>query len=325
MLLKHRVGYALVTGLLLALGHTAAQAQAWPNRPVRMIISFTAGSSTDIVGRLVMQKVVEGWGQPAIFDNRGGAGGSIAANAVVTAPADGYTLLIDSGAHAVTPSMYAKLPYDTLKDFTDIVPIAIQPNILVVPAGSPYRSVADLVKAAKAKPDAINFASAGIGSGTHLNLEKFIAAADIKVTHVPFKGTPEVLSALLAGTVDCYWGPISATLSQVNGGKLRALAVSTPKRSSQLPDIPTTAEAGVPNADAPLWFAVFGPRGMPPEVTAKISADVRKALADPEIRAKLAALGNDIMDMSPGEFSKFVRDEIDGYAKTIRAAGIKPQ
>jgi len=260
-----------------------------------------------------------------VFDNRGGAGGSIGANAVVTAPADGYTLLIDSAAHAITPSMYAKLPYDTLKDFTDITALAIQPNVLVVPAASPYKSATDLVNAAKAKPGAINFASAGVGSGTHLNLEKFISAANIKVTHVPFKGTPEVISALLAGSVDCYWGPISATIPQVTGGKLRALAVSTPKRSSQLPEVPTTAEAGVANAEAPLWFGVWGPKGLPPEVTAKIAADVRKALGDTEVKSKLAALGNDIMDMPPEQFSKFVRDEIEGYAKIIKAAGIKPQ
>jgi tripartite-type tricarboxylate transporter receptor subunit TctC len=308
-----------------SLAPTVAHAQAWPNRPVKVIISFTAGSSTDIVGRVVLQKVAEGWGQPVVFDNRGGAGGSIGANAVVTAPADGYTLLIDSAAHAITPSMYAKLPYDTLKDFTDITPLAIQPNVLVVPAGSPYKSVMDIVNAAKAKPNAINFASAGVGSGTHLNLEKFVSAANIKVTHVPFKGTPEVISALLAGSVDCYWGPISATIPQITGGKLRALAVSTPRRSGQLPDVPTTAEAGVTNADAPLWFAVWGPKGLPPEITNKIAADVRKALADPEVKSKLAGLGNDIMDMSPEQFSKFVKDEIESYAKVIKAAGIKPQ
>jgi len=316
---------AFTLGVAASLIPAAAQAQAWPNRPVRVIISFTAGSSTDIVGRVVFQKVAEGWGQPVVFDNRGGAGGSIGANAVVTSPADGYTLLIDSAAHAITPSMYAKLPYDTLKDFTDITALAIQPNVLVVPASSPYKSVADLVNAAKVKPGSINFASAGVGSGTHLNLEKFTSAANIQVTHVPFKGTPEVISSLMSVAVDCYWGPISATIPQINGGKLRALAVSTPKRSSQLPDVPTIAEAGVMNAEAPLWFGVWGPKGLSPEITAKIAADVRKALADPEVKGKLAALGNDVMDMSPDQFGKFVRDEVESYAKVIKAAGIKPQ
>ncbi|HEX4330240.1 MAG TPA: tripartite tricarboxylate transporter substrate binding protein [Burkholderiales bacterium] len=325
--MKRRIFNTLLAASLtaLALVPAAAQAQAWPNRPIRVIISFTAGSSTDIVGRVVLQKVAEGWGQPVVFDNRGGAGGSIGANAVVTAQPDGYTLLVDSAAHSITPSMYAKLPYDTLKDFTDIAGLAIQPNVLVVPLSSPYKSVMDLVNGAKAKPGAINFASAGVGSGTHLNLEKFVNAAGIKVTHVPYKGTPEVLSNLLSGSVDAYWGPISATMAQVTGGKLRALAVSTPKRSSLLPDIPTTGEAGVANADAPLWFGVWGPKGLPHDITTKIAADVHKALTDPEVKSKLTALGNDVMDMSPEQFGKFVREEMVSYSKLIKAAGITPQ
>ena len=320
---------ALATLVMLGAGAFAwsgvVAAQAYPNKPVRAIISFTPGSSTDIVGRIVMQKVSEAWGQPIVIENRGGAGGSIAAGAVAKAPADGYTLLIDSGAHAVTPSMYASLPYDPAKDFIPIVPLAIQPNVLIVPASSPYKSVMDLVNAAKANPNKINFASAGTGSGTHLNLEKFVAAAGIKVTHVPFKGTPEVLSALLSNTVDSYWSPISATMGALKGDKLRALAVSSPKRSTVLPDLPTTGEAGVPNADAPLWFGVFSPAGVPADIVAKISADVRKALASPDVRQKLVAGGNDVMDMSTAEYTRFVRDETESYAKVIRAAGIKPQ
>ena len=300
-----------------------AHAQGYPNKPVKMVVSFTAGSSTDIVGRIVMQKVSEAWGQAVVVENRGGAGGSIAANQVAKSPADGYTLLIDSGAHAVTPSIYATLPYDPLKDFIDVVPLAIQPNVLVVPAGSPFKTVMDLVNAAKANPGKINFASAGIGSGTHLNMEKFVAAAGIKVTHIPFKGTPEVLSALLANSVDAYWGPISATMGSLSGGKIRGLAVSTPKRSSVLPDLPTTGEAGVPGADAPLWFGIFAPAGTPADVVAKLSADVRRALASPDVRQKLVAGGNDVMDMTTEQFTKFVRDEMESYSKVIRAAGIK--
>ena len=302
-----------------------AQAQGYPNKPVRAVVSFTAGSSTDIVGRIVMQKVSEAWGQPVVIENRGGAGGSIAANTVAKSPADGYTLLIDSAAHAITPAIYANLPYDTLKDFIDVVPLAIQPNVLVVPANSPYKTVMDIVNAAKAKPTAINFASAGTGSGTHLNLEKFIAAAGIKVTHVPFKGTPEVMSALLANAVDCYWSPISATLGAITGGKLRALAVSTAKRSPQLPDVPTTGEAGVSGADSPLWFGIWVPASTPAEAVNRISVEVRKALASPDVRQKLIAGGNDVLDMSPEQFAGFVREEIDTYAKLMRAAGIKPQ
>jgi len=310
---------------IAAAGAVQAFAQGYPNKPVHVIISFTPGSSTDIVGRIVMQKVSEMWGQPVVPENRSGAGGSIGTVAVARAPADGYTLLIDSNAHTVTPSIYAKLPYDTLKDFIDVVPLASQPNVLVVNAGSQYKSVMDIVNAAKAKPGAINWGHAGIGSGTHLNTEKFVAAAKINVTQVPFKGTPEVIQAMLSGSVDCYWAPISAAIPHIKGGRVRPLAVSSPKRNSQLPDVPTTGEAGVQGADAPLWFGIWAPAGTPANIVAKISADTRKALADPGVRERLSNLGNDTMDMSPEEFSKFVRSEIDEYARVIKGAGIKPQ
>jgi tripartite-type tricarboxylate transporter receptor subunit TctC len=299
--------------------------QSFPNKPVRVVISFTPGSSTDIVGRLVMQKVSEYWGQPVIADNRGGAGGSIGSREVATAAPDGYMLLVNSTAHAVNPAIYAKLPYDTLKDFIEISPLAIQPNVLVVNATSPYKSVADLVAAAKAKPGSINFGHAGVGSGTHLSTERFIAAAGAKVELVPFKGTPEVITALMSNSIDCYWAPISAALSAIKGGKLRALAVSTTKRNPTLPEVPTLAEGGLRNADSALWFGVWAPAGTPAAVVQKISADVRKALADPGVKEKLHALGNDTMDMTPEEFAKFVRDEIAVYHNVITAAGIKPQ
>ena len=299
--------------------------QSFPNKPVRVIISFTPGSSTDIVGRVVMQKVSEYWGQPVIAENRGGAGGSIGSREVATAAPDGYTLLINSTAHSVNPAIYAALPYDTLRDFVEISPLAIQPNVLVVNASSPYKTVADFVNAAKAKPGSINIGHAGVGSGTHLSTERFIAAAGVKVEEVPFKGTPEVITALLSNSIDAYFAPISAALSAIKGGKLRALAVTTTKRNPTLPEIPTLAEAGVKNADSALWFGVWGPTGVPAAIVQKISADVRKALADPGVKEKLQNLGNDTMDMSPEEFAKFVRDEIDTYQRVIKAAGIKPQ
>ena len=300
-------------------------AQPYPNKPVRVIISFPPGSSTDIVGRVVMQKVSEYWGQPVVAENRAGAGGSIGSREVASSAPDGYTLLINSNAHTVNPAIYAKLPYDTLKDFTDIAPLASQPNVLVVNATSPYKSVAEFVDAAKARPGAINIGHAGIGSGTHLSTERFIAATGVKVEEVPFKGTPEVITALLSDSVQAYFAPISAALSAIKGGKLRALAVTTDKRNPTLPDVPTLAEAGVKNASSGLWFAVWGPAGMPPAIVQKISADVRKALADPSVKERLQALGNDTMDMPIDEFSKFVREEVDTYQRVIRAAGIKPQ
>jgi tripartite-type tricarboxylate transporter receptor subunit TctC len=292
---------------------------------VRVIVSFTAGSSTDIVGRIVMQKVAEYWGQPAVVENRGGAGGSIGSAVVAQAAPDGYTLLINSNAHSVNPAIYAKLPYDTLKDFTEIAPLAIQPNVLVVSAESPYKTLMDLVNAAKAKPGAINWGHAGIGSGTHLNTERFLAASGIQVTQIPFKGTPEVFAAMFSGDVNAYWAPISAAMSSVKSGRLRPLAVSTAKRNPTLPDVPTTGEAGVKGADSPLWFGVWGPAGMPADLVNKINADVRKALSDPTVKERLANGGNETLDMSPQDFARFVRSEIDVYQKVIKDAGIKPQ
>lgn len=314
-----------LTGLILSLLSACALAQSYPSKPVRVIISFTPASATDIVGRLVSARLAEYWGQPVVPENRAGAGGSIGSAVVAKAAPDGYTLLINSNAHSVNPAIYANLPYDTVKDFTDIVPLSMAPNVLVVNADSQHKSLMDLVSLAKSKPGAINFGHAGVGSGTHLNTEKLIAAADIKVTQVPFKGTPEVVQAIFSGSVDCYWVPISAGISHVKNGKLRALAVSSSKRSPALPDVPTTGEAGVKGADAPLWFGVWGPAGMPADVVRKINGDVRKALAEPAVKQRLANLGNDPIDMSPEEFARFVRSEINDYQRVVRAAGIKPQ
>ncbi|HWA37126.1 MAG TPA: tripartite tricarboxylate transporter substrate binding protein [Burkholderiales bacterium] len=311
---------------LLLLGFAAlASAQGYPNKAVRVIVSFTPGSSTDIVGRIVMAKVSGYWGQPVVVENRGGAGGSIGSAVVAKAEPDGYTLLINSNAHCVNPAIYASLPYDTTKDFVDVVPLAIQPNVLTVRPDGQYKTVADLVSAAKARPGAVNIGHAGVGSGTHLNTEKFIAAAGISVLQVPFKGTPEVITAMMSGNVDAYWAPISAAMGSIRGGKLRPLAVSTAKRNPQLPDVPTTAESGLRGAEAPLWFGLWAPAGLPQELVAKINADVRKALSDPTVKERLVNGGNETLDMAPQEFARFVRSEIDDYTRVLRAAGVKPQ
>ncbi len=315
----------VAAAVLLAAGSLQALAQEYPSKPVHVIITFPAGTATDIVGRVVAQKLSEFWGQPVVVENRGGAGGSIGTAIVAKAAPDGYTLLINSSAHAVNPAINAKLPYDTLKDFVEIASLAGQPNVLVVPPGSPIKSVADLITSAKTKPGAINFASAGVGSGTHLNLEKFKLATGVDVTHIPYKGSPEVFGDLLTGRVDYYFAPISAAMSAMRSGKLRPLAVSTAKRSSQLPDVPTVAESGAPGFEFTLWFGLWAPAGTPANVVEKINRDVNRALADSGVSGQLAKLGNDTMSMSPGEFSKFVRREMDDYAKVIRAAGIKPQ
>jgi len=314
-----------ILAAIVAASALHAHAQGYPNKAVRVIITFPPATGTDIVGRAVTQKLSELWGQPVLAENRTGAGGSIGAAVVAKAAPDGYTLLIDSNAHVVTPAIYAKLPYDTLKDFVDIAPLAGGPNVLVAGSGSSVKSLAELIAEAKARPGQINFASAGIGSGTHLNLEKFKLATGIDVVHIPYKGTPEVVSDLLGGRVGYYFAPISPAIPLIRDGRLRALAVSSAKRSDQLPDVPTVAEAGVPGFEFELWFALWGPAGMPADIVEKINKDVNRALASPDVRERLAKLGNDTMSMSTVEFSRFVRKELDDYARIIKAAGIKPQ
>jgi len=314
-----------VLGAALLAFSALAAAQSYPAKPVQMIVAFTPGSAVDIVGRIVAERLSQMWGQPVVADNRAGAGGSIGSAAVARAAPDGYTLLVTSNAHIINPSIFAKLPYDTLKDFTDIVLFVEQPNVMVVATESRYKTLKDLVAAAKAKPGSINIGHAGIGSGTHLNTEKFISAAGIQVVEVPFKGTPEVVAAILSGNVDGYWAPISAALSFVKGGKVRPLAVSTAKRNPTMPDVPTTAEAGVKGSEFSLWVALWGPAGMSPELVNKINGDVRKALADPATKSKLENLGNTVMDISAADFAKLVREDLEGTRRLLQAAGVKPQ
>ena len=314
-----------VLGAALLAFSALATAQSFPNKQVQMIVAFTPGSAVDIVGRIVAERLSQMWGHPVVSDNRAGAGGSIGSAAVARAAPDGYTLLVTSNAHIINPSIFAKLPYDTLKDFTDIALFVEQPNVMVVATESRYKTLMDLVKAAKAKPGSLNIGHAGIGSGTHLNTEKFIAAAGIQVVEVPFKGTPEVVAAILSGNVDGYWAPISAALSFVKGGKVRPLAVSTAKRNPTMPDVPTTAEAGVKGSEFSLWVALWGPAGMNPELVNKINGDVRKALADPATKSKLENLGNTVVDISAADFAKLVREDLEGTRRLLQAAGVKPQ
>jgi tripartite-type tricarboxylate transporter receptor subunit TctC len=319
------MGFRKLLVALLALAVAPAYAQSYPTKAVRVIISFTPGSATDIVGRVLSAKLSEYWGQPVVAENRAGAGGSIGSNVVAQSAPDGYTLLINSNAHCVNPAIYAKLPYETTKSFVDIAPLAVQPNVLTVRPDGEFKTLQDLVNGAKTKPSGLFIGHAGIGSGTHLNTEKFLAGAGIKMTQVPFKGTPEVIAAMYSGDVHAYWAPIGPVLGPVRGGKLKPLAVSTPKRKPQLPDVPTTAEAGVNGAEAPLWFGLWGPAGIPADVVAKINKDVRRALAEPDVKERLTKGGNEVMDMSSEEFAKFVRSQIADYTSVLQAAGIKPQ
>lgn len=310
---------------VLAAGALQAYAQNYPVRPVRAIIAFPPGSATDIIGRVIVAKVSEIWGQQVVADNRGGAGGSIASALAAKSTPDGYTLIINSGAHAVNPSMFAKLPYDTLKDFVDIMPLVGQPNVLVVNPGSKLNTFGDFLAFARANPGKINFAFAGLGSGTHLNSEKFKLDAKIDFTLVSYKGSGEAIVDVMGGRVDTYFAPVSAGLPYIQSGKLRALAVTSGKRSSQLPSVPTMAEAGVPGFEFILWFGLWGPTGIPAPVVDTIRKGFTSALADPGVREKLATLGNDVLIMTPAEFSKFVRREITDTARIFKAAGIKPQ
>ncbi len=311
--------------VLLAAAAAQAGAADYPTKPVRFIVAFPPGSSTDIVGRLYTQKWTEMWGQTVLADNRGGAGGTIAAGVAARSNPDGYTLLMHSSGQTVNPSLYANLPYDTLKDFVDIGPLAQQPNVLVTSPSSPFKTVQDAINAAKAKPGTLNFASAGIGSGTHLNLEKFKLMAKVNMNHVPYKGSGEALVDVAGGRVDFYFAPISAGLGNIQGGKIRAIAVSTSKRNSALPNVPTIAESGIPGFDFSLWFGIWAPTGVPQSIISKIAASIKEAANDPVVSGKLKALGNDPMDMTPAQFAKFVREEIKSAEVVLKAAGVKPQ
>ena len=310
---------------LCALWTSFASAQAWPTKPVKIVVPFTAGSATDILARTFGQKLSEYWGQPVVIENHPGAGGTIGTGIVANAPADGYTLLVHSAAYAVNPSMYPSLPFDTRKAFVEIAPLGGQPNVLVVAPSSGIKSVQELIAQAKKKPGDINFASAGSGSGTHVNAEKFKLATGIDVVHIPYKGTPEALTDTIAGRVTYYFSPISAALPHVKEGKLVALAVSSSQRSSVLKDVPTLAESGVPGFDYNLWVGMFGPAGMPPDLVERINKDVQKALTSPEIKERFASLGAEAMPMTTAQFKKFIGDEMDASAKIVKAANIKAQ
>jgi tripartite-type tricarboxylate transporter receptor subunit TctC len=316
-------GLACIAGLLHV--SAAAQGPAYPTKPIRVVVPFTAGSTTDIIARAITDKLGASLGQQVIVDNRGGAGGTIGAAAVAHAAPDGYTLLIHSSSHTVSPSTFAKLPYDTLKDFAGVTPIATLPNVLVVSPAKNLRSVKELVDNARAKPGTLNFASAGQGSATHLNAEKFKVQAGINTTHIPFKGSPEAVNEVLAGRVEYYFSPIAPVLPQIREGRLLALAVGSPKRSSALPDIPTTAEAGVPNSEFNFWIGMMAPAKTPREIVAKLHAEVQKALASEDVKERFAKLGAEVWTLPPEQFDQYIREEVNVNAKLVKDAGIAPQ
>jgi len=307
----------------VALAVTPLSAQTFPTKPVRFIVPFTAGSGTDIVARSVADVMAKSLGQPIVIENKPGAGGTIAAALVAKAEPDGHTLLIPSSGHALNPSIYPNLPYDTLKDLTGITPLASLANVLIVSPSKGWKTVSDLVSAAKANPGKFNYASAGIGGATHLNAEKFKLQAGFDAVHVPFKGTPEAISDVIGGRSDWYFSPVSGALPLVREGKITALAVSTPQRSPILPQVPTTVEAGVPGSDYIFWVGMIAPGATPPAIIKRLNEEAIKALNHPEVKERLAKLGAEPLPMTPEAFNAFIRAEMESAARIAQAASLK--
>ena len=315
---------ALFTGML-SLQPLFASAQAnYPNKTVKMIVPLTPGSGADIAGRIVAKNLAESWKQPVIIENRPGAGGLVGTGVVVNSDPDGYTLLVQSASYAANPAIYKKLPYD-LKSLKDVNILGTSPYALVVSAESPYKSLKDLVNAAKSKPEIIPFASAGVGSSTHLAAEYFNQTMGIKMLHVPFKGSPEAIQETIAGRTAYYMAPLQTAIAQIQGGKVRALGVTSATRAEAAPEIPTIAEQGFPNFEIGLWVGVWAPSATPAGVLQKINTDINRALQDSDVKSAYAKAGITIKPMNLAETEKFVRSEITKYTKIAKDAGIEPQ
>lgn len=315
---------ALFTGML-SLQPLFASAQAnYPNKTVKMIVPLTPGSGADIAGRIVAKNLSESWKQPVIIENRPGAGGLVGTGVVVNSDPDGYTLLVQSASYAANPAIYKKLPYD-LKSLKDVNILGTSPYALVVSAESPYKSLKDLVNAAKSKPEIIPFASAGVGSSTHLAAEYFNQTMGIKMLHVPFKGSPEAIQETIAGRTAYYMAPLQTAIAQIQGGKVRALGVTSATRAEAAPEIPTIAEQGFPNFEIGLWVGVWAPSATPAGVLQKINTDINRALQDSDVKSAYAKAGITIKPMNLAETEKFVRSEIIKYTKIAKDAGIEPQ
>ncbi len=319
--------FALFAGTLALQSHwVSAQSGTtnYPNKTVKMIVPLTPGSGADIAGRIVAKNLAESWKQPVIIENRPGAGGLVGTGVVVNSDPDGYTLLVQSASYAANPAIYKKLPYD-LKSLKDVNILGTSPYALVVSAESPYKSLKDLVNAAKSKPEIIPFASAGVGSSTHLAAEYFNQTMGIKMLHVPFKGSPEAIQETIAGRTAYYMAPLQTAIAQIQGGKVRALGVTSATRAEAAPEIPTIAEQGFPNFEIGLWVGVWAPSATPAGVLQKINTDINRALQDSDVKSAYAKAGITIKPMNLAETEKFVRSEITKYTKIAKDAGIEPQ
>ncbi len=323
MNLNRRVLAASIASLAF-LSPLASLAQAgYPSKPIRVIVPFAAGSTTDIIARAIADKMSQSMGQQLVIDNRGGASGTIGQAAVAQAAPDGYTIMIHSSSHTVSPSTFAKLPFDTTADFAGVTPISSTPNVLVISPAKNIKTLQELLAAARAKPGSMNFASAGQGSATHLNAEKFKLAAKIDATNIPFKGSAEAVTEVMAGRVDYYFSPIAPVIGQIRNGQLVPLAVGSPKRASALAQVPTTAEAGVPGSEFNFWIGMMAPGKTPRDIVNRLHDEVVKALNTPEVKERFAALGADAWTLKPEQFDAYIKEEIKSNAVLVKAAGLE--
>lgn len=298
-------------------------AARFPEKPIRLVIGFTPGGVPDITARLIGQKLVERWKQQVVVDNRPGAGGTIAAQTVASANPDGYTLLSVSNAHAVAPAVYARLPYDTLKDFAGITVTANGPALLLVSPSLGVRSAKELITLAKAKPGQFNFSSAGVGSGTHFAAELFKSMAGIDVVHVPFKGIPEAITETMTGRVQFFLSPLASAMNLVKDGKVQAIGVTSTKRVGQFPDLPTIAESGLPGYRWDFWYGLLAPAKTPRPIITRLNTEITRILSDPEVRTRWVSLGAEPAPTTPEQFDKLVADDVAVFTKLARAAHIQ--
>ena len=309
-------------GVLLAFSGLVAalpvHAQNYPVRPVRMIVPFSPGGATDVPARILAQRLSEAFGHQIVIDNRPGAGGVLGAEAVAKAPPDGYTLLLTATTHVISASLYKKLPYDAIRDFAPIVLIGSGPNVLTVHPSLPAKNVRELIALAKARPGKIDYASSGNGSAQHLFGALFMSMADVRMMHIPYKGSAPATTDLIAGQVSVGFPGIALVLPHTKAGRLRALAVTSAERSKAMPDVPSIAEAGVPGYAATLWSGLLAPRGTPPEIVQKLYDEIAKILKQPEVESAYLATGTDVTISNPEQFGRFVRAEYDKWAKVIK-------
>ena len=300
----------------------AALAQAWPTRTVTAIAPFAAGSAADVMARIALEQISKQVGRPIVVENRVGAGGTLGANVVAKAAPDGETILAHSSSLAAAHGLYPTLPYDTLRDFVAVVPLGLQPMVLVTAPSKGWKSLGNLVDAAKAKPGTMNFASAGVGSASHLAVERLRIAAGFEAQHIPFKGAMEAFTEVMAGRVDMSFFPLAPALPLIKSGKLAALAVSTSKRTSALPDVPTTTEAGVADSAYDFWVGLFVPAKTLRHIAVKLHEEAERALQESTVRQRLAELGVERMPMSLDQFGTYFRNDVAAHVKIIRAARI---